>query len=202
MVRRRYDVAKEGFLVNGNKQKSTESVRTGTLLRVKIFIDRLSMVIGVIAGIILCIMLAIIITDVSGRYGFNKPLTGAMELAEGSLVFIAALSLMYTQNQKGHLIVTVLTERISHRWQITLNIIGLILGFGIVSILAWQNLLFAMHSYAIREASWSTLPIPLYPLKFGLFAGYVLLCIHYVLDLFTVWRVSKEEVSLLREGGF
>ena len=179
-----------------------ESASAVILLRVRNIVDRFSMVLGILAGVILCIMITIIIIDVGGRYFFNNPLTGAMELAVGSLVFLAAFSLMYTQNQKGHLIVTVLTERISNRWQITLNAVGLILGFGIVAILAWQNLVFAMHSYAIREASWSTLPIPIYPLKFGLFAGYVLLCIHYVLDLLTIGIISKEESSLLRESGF
>ncbi len=187
--------------VGSNQRKSPKSTGVGALLRAKNVVDRLSIVIGILAGIILCIMISIVIIDVIGRYSFNKPLPGAMELSMASLVFIAALSLIYTQNQKSHLIVTILTERVSRRWRIVLNVTGLVLGLGIVSMLAWQNIIYAIHSYGISEVSFSTVPIPLYPMKFGLAAGYVLLCIHYVLDILISVRIREEASRLQGEKG-
>jgi TRAP-type C4-dicarboxylate transport system permease small subunit len=200
--RKRYDVATEGSNGDVKQQNNTRSTNVTTLFRVQKIIGRLSIAMGVLSGIILCLMLIIIWVDVTGRYCLDKPLVGAMELSVGALVFIAALSLVYTQNQRGHLVVTILTEHVSQRWQILLDFIGLVLGLGIVSFLAWQNLLFAVKSYAIYETSWTTLPLPLFPMKFALFVGYVLLCIHYILDLFTIIKMPGERIGIKSEEVF
>ena len=54
-------------------------------------------------GLLGLVVLALVtVTDVMGRYLFNRPLLGALELSELLMVFLAFACFAYTELQNGH----------------------------------------------------------------------------------------------------
>ena len=137
---------------------------------------------GLIAGFATVAMAALVVSNVLSRYLFNTPVAGAFELSESLLVVIVFMSLALTQHADGHIRVILLTRRLPPYLARITHIFTLVIGaafFAWGSYAAWG---FAMESYAINEQRWSSISYPLYPVKFVLFFGLVLLSVQYVLS--------------------
>jgi TRAP-type C4-dicarboxylate transport system permease small subunit len=124
------------------------------------------------------IFMFIVFADVTGRYLFIMPLPGTLEIGEAVLVFVVFLSSTYVLINRGHVRVTLLTDRLSDSWQAWLDILAFALGFVLMLLMAWKSLPFAMSSYKLGETGLA-FPLPLYPAKFAFFAGSALLCIGF-----------------------
>jgi TRAP-type transport system small permease protein len=138
---------------------------------------------GLIAAISTFAMLVLVVANVIGRYLFNAPITGAFEITESLLVVVIMLGLALTQYHDGHIRVTILTRRMSPSWARLAKIWTLILGAVFFAWCAYASWKFAYESYSFNEQEWGTITFPLYPFKFVVFLGVVLLAIQFVLDV-------------------
>jgi len=128
------------------------------------------------------IMLVLVVANVIGRYVFNAPITGAFEITESLLVVSIMLGLALTQYHDGHIRVTILTRRMSPRWARYAQIGTLMLGAAFFTWCAYASWKFAYQSYSFNEQEWGTITFPLYPFKFVVFLGVVLLAVQFVID--------------------
>src|SRR5699024_5543380 len=94
--------------------------------------------------IVLFIMMAITVVDVTGRL-FFKPLLGAFELTGFSLAITIFFSLGYTQIKKGHIHVTFLVDRWPKKIQAIVDVITYFIFLVLVVVICWQ-----VADYAIR----------------------------------------------------
>jgi len=144
---------------------------------------------GVVAAISTFVMMVLVVANVIGRYLFNKPITGAFEITESLLVVIIMLGLALTQYHDGHIRVTILTRRMPPWWARFAKICALIIGAVFFSWCAYASWEFAYQSYSFNEQEWGTITFPLYPFKFVVFLGVVLLTIQFVLD--TISEITR-----------
>jgi len=82
-------------------------------------VTRIAKILANVSVALLAIMLFLGVTDVLGRYLFNRPVTGTLEIFEILLPGIVLLSLAYTQLNKAHIRVELLFNRFSSRLQAT-----------------------------------------------------------------------------------
>lgn len=137
---------------------------------------------GAVSALATFAMMTLVVTNILGRYLLNKPLDGALEFTESLLVLIIFLSLALTQYDGGHIRVTLLTRRLPANWGHAANIFCMLSGaafFGWCAYAAWR---FAAQSYSFNEQEWGTIVFPLWPVKFVVFAGLLMLAIQFVLD--------------------
>ena len=127
-------------------------------------------------------MMILVVANVLGRYLFNAPITGAFEVTESLLVIIIMLGLALTQYHDGHIRVTILTRRLPHALARFAKICSLMLGAVFFVWCAYASWKFAYQSYSFNEQEWGAVTFPLYPFKFVVFVGVVLLTIQFVLD--------------------
>ena len=73
---------------------------------------------------LLFFMMALGTCDVMGRYLFNKPILGTLEIFEILLPAIVLLGLGYTQGNNAHVRVELLVSRLSSRKQTVLNFVS------------------------------------------------------------------------------
>ncbi len=137
---------------------------------------------GLASAVSTFLMLVLVVANVIGRYLFNAPITGAFEITESLLVVVIMLGLALTQYHDGHIRVTILTRRMSLSWARLAKIWALILGAVFFAWCAYASWKFAYESYSFDEQEWGTITFPLYPFKFVVFLGVVLLAIQFVLD--------------------
>ncbi len=137
---------------------------------------------GLIAALSTFATMVLVVLNIGGRYIFNKPLTGSLEFTESLLVLIIFMSLALTQYDGGHIRVTLLTRRLPTRVAHAADIFCMLAGAAFFFWCAYAAWRFAYQSYSIGEYEWGTVSFPLYPVKFVVFAGILMLAIQFVLD--------------------
>lgn len=128
---------------------------------------------GVLHGIgvaVLVVIMFLTAADVIGRYVFNRPILGAVELIEFMMAIVVAFCIAYCAVMKGHVRVELVVERLPQRAQAIIDSITSLLGFGLFSLIAWRSF---VHLNVVFDSKATSLVllIPVFP-----FVGVVTLC--------------------------
>jgi TRAP-type mannitol/chloroaromatic compound transport system permease small subunit len=135
--------------------------------RLLLAVDRLSTWMGQFFAWSIVILTFGITYEVFSRYALNTPHDWALN---GQIMLYGTLFMMagaYTLAKNNHVRGDVLYGFFEPRTQATLDLILYVLFFlpGIVA-LTWAGWTYAMEALAIREKTFSSTPMPLYPFKF------------------------------------
>lgn len=140
-------------------------------------------------GIVLASLMTVIIVDVTGRYVFNHPLFGALDLATVLLVLAVACAIGYGGRTGAHVTADMVTTLVGPRFELYSGIIIKIIAAAMVGLWSWR--LFVTGSVARRLGeSTQLLNIPFEPIYKALSVGAGL----YALVL------AAEAVVLIRNG--
>ena len=140
-------------------------------------VDRLSTWIGKTFAWLVVVLTVLITWEVFSRYALNKPHAWVLDgqiMLYGTLFMTAGA---YTLSKNGHVRGDVLYGFFQPRTQAALDLVLYIIFFmpGIIA-LTYAGWIYARESLAIREQTFSAVPIPLYPFKFVIpVAGFMLL---------------------------
>jgi TRAP-type C4-dicarboxylate transport system permease small subunit len=137
---------------------------------------------GIIAEVATLFMMLLVVANIIGRYLFNHPVTGTLEITESLLVIVIFLSVAMTQYDGGHIRVNIVTRRLPHRWAQAATVVAMLAGALFFTWCAYATWLFAVQSWSFNEHEWGTIVFPLYPMKFVVFAGISLLAFQFLLD--------------------
>jgi len=143
-----------------------------------------------LAGALIVGVVAITVYNVLGRWLFDAPLRGVVELTELAMVGIVYLGLARAQQQDGHITVDLLYQRLGQRWRAALDAFAAVVGVVVVALIAWRLYVYA----GVLEAGGRTTAsrrIPLYPFAYLAIVGLAA----YVLALATSF------VRSLRDAG-
>ncbi len=97
------------------------------------------------------ILMCITVTDVLGRFIFNRPLIGATEIIVASIVIIAFLQIPLVQLRDAHLKSTVFYERMPPKMKSVVNFISLALGIVVFSLLLYSGWDLLLKAFARGE---------------------------------------------------
>jgi TRAP-type C4-dicarboxylate transport system permease small subunit len=153
---------------------------------------------AVLAGVVLFALMILTTVDVIGRYFFNAPLGGVVDLTEFSVLLMTFLSFAYCGYRGAHVVIELLYDRFGHRTQMVLRVVANLAGAALFGVMAWR---LVVQSVDVREFAESSqlLTIPFWPfyiaIAFGaaLFAWVMLLRVFA--DLPDEGEESKEKES-------
>lgn len=134
-----------------------------------------------IAGVILGAMVLLTCANVLFS-AFRSPVRGTFELMGYSGAIITALTLGYTQINKGHIAVDILTQRFSKRAQIILSIINYAICMVFSALVSWQIFKYG----TILKNTWEvteTLGIIYYPFVYGVSIGCATLALVFLTEI-------------------
>ena len=135
-------------------------------------------------------LIAIVVTaDVIGRYFFNHPISGALDLSELLLVVVVCSALAYTAAVRGHMSVDVVTSRLSPRMQALLSVLTGLTGLPVLWLLTYYAAREGINTYSSGLET-SILHMPIYPFKFVVAIGFFALS----LELTCQWLRSIERL--------
>jgi TRAP-type C4-dicarboxylate transport system permease small subunit len=140
---------------------------------------------------LLFLMMVLIVTDLFGRSLF-KPVPGTLESTEIIMVFLIFLSLAYTEIKGMHVRAQTVVIRFPKRVQILLDIAASTLGSAYFSFMACGGTLTALESLKARQVS-ETAEIPIYPAKFAIPVGCVLIVIVFLKDIIIKVRLLRRK---------
>jgi TRAP-type transport system small permease protein len=137
-----------------------------------------------VACIVLSLMVLIFTVNVVGRYVFNRPLLGADEIIDVSMVALVFLAVGYTGFHKGHVRVDLVTSHLPKRVQSILDNIASLLGAGYWAVLGWQAAVRAWASIFQRRESTDVLDIPVTPFVLVMAVGCLILSLQLLVDFY------------------
>jgi TRAP-type C4-dicarboxylate transport system permease small subunit len=138
-----------------------------------------------IATVALALIAVITLCDVVARKVFNSGFTFTVEMTEMAMALIVFLGVGLVTHQRGHIVVDVVTLRLSERTRVWLGLVTNILSLGFVLLMVWRLWLQA----AFITSKGDTTPIlnfPLSPIAYLIAAGSIFLVTGmalHVLDL-------------------
>lgn len=137
--------------------------------------------------------------DVIGRYLFNSPLLGALEILELSMTILGGFAILYTTTRRGHISVDLFYVMFPKKAQMIVDVFGSFLGFATWAIIAYQVFQLGARSFVKSETT-NLLFIPLAPFQFVLALGLAIyslvLLVQGTRPLVIKESMKKEELSI------
>ncbi len=141
---------------------------------------RLENIISVICGALLVAIMLLGAADVLGRYLFNHPILGALEISQIMMAGIVLLGWAYTYRAGMHVKVDLFITRYPPRVRTVVDILTTILSLALFIIIAQQSLNSAIENMHAGKFL-PTLKYPAYPYYFFVPLGAALLCIELII---------------------
>ena len=168
------------------------------------FIDRLSLAGGWLSGLMVCLGLALVVTEILTRSIFNSTLYIAEEYSGYMMCGLTFCALAYTLREKGHIRMTFLHKVVEGRPRLLLDLvcfaIGIIFSFGLVyhtSLFFWDSVVTQSQSMQISE---TYLAVP----QFALPVGALLLALQFISEFFKTVLMLKDDtegLDIISESG-
>lgn len=131
----------------------------------------------------LFLMIILNFIDVILRYFFNSPIRGVVEYTEVILIAAIFLSVGYTQNEKGHIRIDILTSVLKPKAQIVLLFITDLLSVCLFSIVIWRVFEQTLWFLRTNISHSSNVPIPSAPFGAIITLGCIILGLLLLRDL-------------------
>jgi TRAP-type C4-dicarboxylate transport system permease small subunit len=163
--------------------------------RILAIIDRVVQAVALYCGsILLAGLMVMIITDVTGRYLFNAPLFGSLDLAVVLLVLIVACAIGYGGRTGAHVTADMVTTVVGPRFEWISGILIKALAAAITAIWAWRLWVTGTTAGRLGEST-QLLNIPFEPIYKALGVGIGLYSAVLVAEALVLAR--RGEVPLL-----
>ena len=160
--------------------------------RVSATLSHLALGLLLLGAVGMIVSMVLGVADVVGTKFLDWPVPGTLEVTESTMVLIVFGALAYTQERRGHIRVDLLYVHVGPRGKSFMEVVTHVVAFAFFTVLAWQSIGELRYSWEIREATMGTVRFPLYPARFLLVLGALLLLIRLafdiVEDLGRLWR--------------
>lgn len=124
------------------------------------------------------------LADVGGRYLFDRPILGVIELNTIIMPIIVYCSLGITQIRRGHISIDFITTNLKPNLKIKLEIFHYLLGFVFVFVFAWTTWQSALASFRFRESMLIGMEtFPIWWAKFFIPIGLWVFAVQYLADI-------------------
>jgi len=145
-------------------------------------LEKLSILFGIVGICASMFMMLLITADVFLRYFLGRPIEGAFEITQFMLVIIFFFGFAYTQNQKSHISVDILTSKLSPKTNAVLLSFSYSIYFAFILLIAWQTFLYGMEALYTGQKT-PSLEVHVSPFIFLAGFGAVIFCAVVLLDL-------------------
>lgn len=153
---------------------------------------RFQKILADILGLLVLVLMFLIVIDVGGRYLFNIPLKGGVEISQIVMTWVLFLPLAYALIRGAHVRVTVITMQFSPRFNLILDVLVNLVSLGFLGLVAFVGWLQFWESFSIGEIMAAPIWIPLWLAKLAMPLGFSLisiqLCLNMMGNLLKLWR--------------
>jgi TRAP-type C4-dicarboxylate transport system permease small subunit len=152
---------------------------------VRIFLDRLYLLSGYLAGLFIVAIFVLMMLLSAGRpLGINIP--AGDDFISWSMAATAFLGLAHTFKHGEMIRVGLLIDRLEGRWRRLVEIVSLLIGVGFIGFFAWYAVAMTYDSWRFNDMAQGVVAVPLWIPQLGYSGGLVILLIAFVDELMHV----------------
>jgi TRAP-type C4-dicarboxylate transport system permease small subunit len=129
----------------------------------------------------LTFMMLLVTADILTRY-IKKPMVGAVELTQVTMVIFVSLALANAQREGQNVNVSIFMKRFSERVQIKVNTLILFLSLLFFLLMIWRTGIEALKTYRLNMTWWN-LPFPLWIPYVFVPIGFILLSMELLAEI-------------------
>ena len=156
--------------------------RLASVVIMEKLISRAESWLNIIGVMLIVVIMLLTVVDVVGRYFFNSPLYGAIDISEIAMAGIVYLGLAYTLKNGTHvrveLFVNMLKGRIFHLTEVSTLLLSLFL----FAITFFSSLQFTIKSWEVGDCT-PQLWWPTWPAKLSLTLGAFFICLRLIIQI-------------------
>ena len=179
-------------MIQGTRSLTPMPLEVPTLYsRIKSIITAIEDVLFYISCLLFMLMMFLGAFDVLGRYLFNRPIPGTMEISSVCMGAVVFFSWATTQRERGHVNVELLISHYPTRMRAAADCFTLSLSLLLFVLITYQSTLIAIRSYE----EFRTLPvleIVIWPFHALVPIGAAVLCLAIVLQIVSSIAVLKK----------
>jgi len=158
--------------------------KAGAFSRISRGMARILKTLGFIGCLLIGIMPLVVIANIVGRFFFEHPLKGTLEIVELSMLVLAFFAIPYTAGKRGHVSVSLIVSRFPGRLRELVRRAGFFLSALIIGIITYQTIVNTIYYFKNPYETTPILYIPLAPLRLIMAIGCIVLCLQLILDIF------------------
>lgn len=154
-----------------------------TLTKLSDFLVKLLRIVG---GVCLVGMMGLTCLDVILRK-MGHPIFGSLDIVGFMALIVLAGAMPYTHQQKGHVGVSLLVQKLNPRKQAIVDAITSMVSLVLFALVSWQMLLYAQELYIKGDVSMA-IQWPKYPFIFIVAVCFAVLCLTILVDFLQLVR--------------
>jgi TRAP-type transport system small permease protein len=154
-------------------------------------IRRLCKILYNLGAVFLFVLMLISSADMIGRYFFNSPITGALEMSQILVAAMVFLGWGQTQIQKGNVTVELFFATFPPKVQTIATLVTTSLSAVVFGLMTWQALLAAKQYHDAGRLVF-VINLPLGPLQLFVALGALVMCIVLIIELGKLARKKTE----------
>ncbi|MEW6664206.1 MAG: TRAP transporter small permease [Thermodesulfobacteriota bacterium] len=131
--------------------------------------------------------------DVVGRYFFNAPLTGGLDITVNLLTLVAGCGIAACTLAEDHITVDSLYGILSPFWQRLMRLLGYLFEFVVYAILFFQGIKAVYRSITPFFEVSISLPLPVFPFRLALAVAFLLSLVAVVCSLVRHFRSQPSD---------
>ena len=144
----------------------------------------------------MCVLMPFITVGVIGRYVFNKPILGDVEIVEFVMVAIVMCGLASTQAHEHHISVKLVVDRLHPKVQAVVDIFNFLIVIVILMLIAYQSYEQAVFAFHNGESS-DIIEIPVFYFRFLVPLGFLAWALESFLKVLRSIALLKGEARQL-----
>lgn len=137
-------------------------------------INSISRIMSLVATGLVVPMMLLTVVDVFSRFAFRKPILGTAEFTSWMMACLF-LGVAWCAVQGRHIMVDLVIGRFSPRVQAIVDSIALLVGLGIIAIMAWRTAVTSMYMLKLGYQVSSLVPVPEFPFYLVVTLSWVML---------------------------
>lgn len=146
-----------------------------------------------VLGVLVMVIMFLIVIDVGGRYLFDSPLLGGVEVSRVVLAWILFLALVYGLVQGAHVRVSLVINRFPPRLRLMSEVFTAVLSLGFFALATYSGWEQFKLSFEVSEEMPSPIWIPFWLPKLAVPIGCFLMAVQLGIDL--VFKHLKSDRS-------
>jgi len=139
----------------------------------------------------IAIMMVINFTDIIGTKFFLRSVPGALDISEELMVLVTLLPLAFVALERGHIRITLLTERLPSVVRFALQIVQYVIATLVTGFITWRVFVQFQNTVEVMDLK-EGLDLPIWPANLAIVIAFGFLTLVWMLLLAKTWVVGSE----------